>query len=196
MLPVQLVIELQGSTVRRYLENDLLPKAPDTVANFVKDKANFDEFFTSSASYEGAVYGVPLFRGQAALFYNTEMFKAAGLTDATQDHGGVYPICREADEARPCGNPTVSGWSLRLTGGGQGIAEKFWINLFQYGGAVLEPTADGKWRANYANEAGRARRSSSTSQNVHVLRPSRLRCQPTQRLSNAVRPPCSSASPG
>ena len=33
----------------------------------------------------------------------------------------------------------MSGWSLRLTGGGQGIAEKFWINLFQYGGAVLEP---------------------------------------------------------
>jgi len=163
------VIELQGSTVRRYLENDLLPKAPDTVANFVKDKVNFDEFFTSSASYEGAVYGVPLFRGQAALFYNTEMFKAAGLTTPPKTMEEYTQYAEKLTKRGPDGNPTVSGWSLRLTGGGQGIAEKFWINLFQYGGSVLEPTADSKWRANYANEAGRATLKQYL-QNVHVLK--------------------------
>ena len=65
------------------------------------------------------------------------------------------------------GNPTVSGWSLRLSGGGQGIAEKFWINMFQYGGSLLEQTADGKWRASFANEAGRAALKQYL-ENVHV----------------------------
>ena len=95
----------------------------------------------------------------------------------------------------PDGNPTVSGWSMRLSGGGQGIAEKFWINLFQYGGSVFEPTADGKWRANYANEAGHETLKQYLD-NVQVSRPSRLRCRPTPRLSSAGRPQCSSASPG
>jgi multiple sugar transport system substrate-binding protein len=39
--------------------------------------------------------------------------------------------------------------------GGQGVAEKFWINLFQFGGNILTQTADGKWKATLANEAGR-----------------------------------------
>lgn len=57
---------------------------------------------------------------------------------------------RDAD-----GNPTVSGWSLRLSGGGGGIAEKFWINMHQFGGTVLEQVGD-KYKAGYANEAGLA----------------------------------------
>jgi multiple sugar transport system substrate-binding protein len=54
------------------------------------------------------------------------------------------------------GNPVVSGWSLRLSGGGQGIAEKFWINLHQYGGTLLKQTGDGKWIAAYNSPEGRA----------------------------------------
>jgi multiple sugar transport system substrate-binding protein len=53
------------------------------------------------------------------------------------------------------GKATVSGWSLRLSGGGQGIAEKFWLNLHQFGGAILVPAGDGKWKTDFANEAGR-----------------------------------------
>jgi multiple sugar transport system substrate-binding protein len=57
---------------------------------------------------------------------------------------------RDAD-----GNPTVSGWSLRLSGGGGGIAEKFWINLHQYGGTVLEKAGDG-YKAGYVSDEGLA----------------------------------------
>ena len=63
---------------------------------------------------------------------------------------------RSSRSATPPATPTVSGWSLRLTGGGQGIAEKFWINLHQFGGALLKQTSDGKWIAGYATPAGRA----------------------------------------
>jgi multiple sugar transport system substrate-binding protein len=149
------LIELGVSTAARYLENGLVQEAPQNVADFVTNAENFDQFFVDSASYDGAVFGVPLFRGQSALYYNLDMFEAAGLTEppATMEEFDAYAEKLTRRDAN--GNPTVSGWSLRLSGGGQGIAEKFWINMFQYGGNVLEQTADGKWRANFANEAGR-----------------------------------------
>lgn len=149
------VIELAGSTASRYLENDLLPPAPDEIASFVKDPANFGEFFVHEASKDGTVYGIPLFRGQGSLFYNVDMFKAAGLTTPPKTMEEYSQYAEKLTQRDASGKPTVSGWSLRLTGGGQGIAEKFWIVLFQYGGSILEPAGDGKWKTNFANEAGR-----------------------------------------
>ena len=150
-----LVIELNASSAARYLNNDLLPKAPANVTAFVGNPANFSDFFRDRASLGGSVYGVPLFRGQVSLFYNLDMFKAAGLTKppATMDEYNSY--AEKLTQRDASGKATVSGWSMRLSGGGQGIAEKFWINLFQYGGSILTQTADGKWKSTLANEAGR-----------------------------------------
>ena len=148
------VIELSGSTASRYVENGLLPTPPDDVAAFATDPKNFGQFFIDAASANGQVYGVPLFRGQGALFYNTDMFKAAGLTEPPKSMEEYTADAEKLTERDASGNPTVSGWSLRLSGGGQGIAEKFWINLFQRGANVLEPAGDGKWKAGYANDAG------------------------------------------
>ena len=150
-----LVIELGAASAGRYLNNDLLPKAPANVAAFVNNPANFTAFFSDRASLGGAVYGTPLFHGQVALFYNLDMFKAAGLAKppATMDEYNADALRLTQRDAS--GKATVSGWSLRLSGGGQGVAEKFWINLFQFGGNILTPTADGKWKATLANAAGR-----------------------------------------
>jgi len=149
------VLELIGSTANRYIVNDLLKPAPENVAAFVNDGANFEPFFQETATVNGSVYGVPVFRGQGALFYNTDMLAAAGLegppkTMEEYDEYAAKLTQRDAD-----GNPTVSGWSLRLSGGGGGIAEKFWINMHQYGGTVLEQVGD-KYRAGYVNEQGLA----------------------------------------
>jgi multiple sugar transport system substrate-binding protein len=163
------VIELAGSTASRYLENELLPAAPEDVASFVKDPANFGTFFVETASREGTVYGVPLFRGQGALFYNVDMFEAAGLSEPPRTMEEYTQYAEKLTQRDANGNPTISGWSLRLSGGGQGIAEKFWINLFQYGGSVIEEAGDGKWRADYANEAGR-KALKQYLENVHVLK--------------------------
>ncbi|MBB4103059.1 multiple sugar transport system substrate-binding protein [Rhizobium borbori] len=149
------VIELAGSTATRYLENELLPKAPDDVASFVKDPQNFGTFFSDTASYDGTVYGMPLFRGQGALYYNTEMFAAAGLTEPPKTMDEYSEYASKLVQRDASGKATVSGWSMRLSGGGQGIAEKFWVNLHQYGGALLETDGHGKWKAGFANEAGR-----------------------------------------
>ena len=149
------VLELIGSTANRYIVNDLIQPAPANVADFVNDAANFEPFFQETATVNGSVYGVPVFRGQGALFYNTDMLAAAGLegpptTMEAYDEYAAKLTQRDAD-----GKPTVSGWSLRLSGGGGGIAEKFWINMHQYGGTVLEQAGEG-YRAAYANEAGLA----------------------------------------
>ncbi|WP_113156730.1 extracellular solute-binding protein [Nitratireductor sp. OM-1] len=163
------VIELAGSTASRYIENDLLPAAPEAVAGFVTNKDNFGEFFVDAASKNGTVYGVPLFRGQGALFYNIDMFEEAGLKEPPQTMEAYTDYAEKLTQRDEDGKATVSGWSLRLTGGGQGIAEKFWINLFQYGGSVIEEVSDGKWQANYANEAGR-KAVKQYLENVHVLK--------------------------
>ena len=149
------VLELIGSTANRYIVNDLIQPAPESVSTFVNDDSNFEAFFQTTATVKGSVYGVPVFRGQGALFYNTDMLAAAGLEGPpkTMDEYDEYAAKltqRDAD-----GNPTVSGWSLRLSGGGGGIAEKFWINLHQHGGTLLEKDGN-NYRAGYANEQGLA----------------------------------------
>jgi multiple sugar transport system substrate-binding protein len=150
------VIELGTSTATRYLENELFNKAPDDVAAFVNDPANFGEFFKNSASYNGTVYGVPLFRGQSAIYYNTDMYKAAGLEAPPKDMAEMTAYAEKLTQRDANGNPTISGWSMRLSGGGAGIAEKFWINMFQYGGNLVDQAADGKWRSHVASDAGLA----------------------------------------
>jgi multiple sugar transport system substrate-binding protein len=150
-----LVIELGAASAGRYLNNDLLPKAPASVAAFVGNPANFTPFFTERASLGGTVYGAPLFHGQVALFYNLDMFKAAGLDKPPATMADFDADAAKLTQRDASGKATVSGWSLRLSGGGQGVAEKFWINLFQFGGNILVPTADGKWKATLASEAGR-----------------------------------------
>ena len=52
------------------------------------------------------------------------------------------------------GNLTVSGISLRLSGAGSGIAEKFWMYLGPWAARIVDQTKSGKWHNNYNNEAG------------------------------------------
>jgi multiple sugar transport system substrate-binding protein len=150
-----LVLELSTADATRYLNNDLLPKAPANVAAFVGTPKNFSNFFRDSASLDDAVYGVPLFHGQVSLFYNLDMFKTAGLAQPPATMDEYNADAEKLTQRDASGKATVAGWSMRLSGGGQGVAEKFWINMFQYGGNILSRTADGKWKVTLASEAGR-----------------------------------------
>ena len=78
------VIELGTSTATRYLENGLFNAAPESVAAFVQDPANFNDFFRDSASYDGTVYGLPLFRGTRRVHF----LRLCGRRDREQDTGG------------------------------------------------------------------------------------------------------------
>ena len=148
------VIELATTIAARYLEGGLLNTPPADVQDFVKDPANFGEFFVNSASYAGTVYGMPLFRGQSALYYNTDMFAAAGLTAAPTTMAEFDEYAEKLVQRDANGAPTVSGWSMRLSGGGSGIAEKFAINMWQHGDDLIKPAGEGLWKSNFASEAG------------------------------------------
>lgn len=147
------IIEMQVEAPR-YVEAGLLPPANASVSAFVADPKHFDKFVQDAVSVNGKVYGMPLFRGQTVLFYNTDMYAKAGLSGPPKTMEDYTTYAEKLTQRDAAGKPTVSGWSLRLSGGGQGIAEKFWINMHQYGGAVVREKG-GKWYADYANEAGR-----------------------------------------
>jgi multiple sugar transport system substrate-binding protein len=144
-----------------------MQKAPAAVTAAVPDASRYDPFFARSGSFEGSVYGMPLFRGQGALFYNTDKFAKAGLAEPPKTLADYTEHAKKLTERNAQGVATVSGWSMRLSGGGAGIAEKFWINLFQNGGNLIEEQADGKWATTYASEAGR-KTLRQYIDNVHV----------------------------
>lgn len=145
------VIEMEVEA-NRYLEAGLVTAPPQSVVDFVK--ANYDAGRVRTASHEGRIYGVPLFQGQGALFYNTEMFAKAGISEPPRTMEQYTDYARRLTQRDASGRPVVSGWSLRLSGGGAGIAEKYWTILYNTGGTLLDET-NGKWRAAYASEAGR-----------------------------------------
>ena len=163
------IIELQDSTAQRFLEASLLKPAPADVSKFVSSEASYEPHVRKAATFDGKVFGVPLFRGQSALYYNTEMFAKAGLSGPPKTMEEYTEYAKKLTQRDASGTPLVSGWSLRLTGGGQGIAEKFWINLHQFGGALLKQTSDGKWVASYATPEGRAALKQYV-ENVQVLK--------------------------
>ena len=54
------------------------------------------------------------------------------------------------------GNLVRAGISLRLSGQGSGVAEKWWYVVHAMGGDLVVQTKSGKWHNGYDNEAGRA----------------------------------------
>jgi multiple sugar transport system substrate-binding protein len=163
------IIELANSTAQRYIEAGLMKAAPDDAAKFVGNTAFFDSFVQKTATVGGKVYGMPLFRGQGALYYNTDMYAKAGLSGPPKTMEDFTSYATKLTQRNAQGQATVSGWSLRLSGGGAGIAEKFWINMFQYGGNLIEEQPDGKWITTYASEAGR-KALKQYLENVHTLK--------------------------
>lgn len=162
------VIEMNNAIASRYIENELVDAAPEDVVAFVGNPDSFGEFFVDAASADGTIYGVPLFRGQSALFYNLDMFEEAGLDGPPQTMAEYTDYAKALTKRDDAGNIEVSGWSLRLSGGGQGIAEKFWINMFQFdGGMMIEEVTPGKFRVNLNTDSGRAALAQYLD-NVHI----------------------------
>lgn len=147
------ILEISSSFAARLVQGGLFPPLPENLQAFVRSEA-FNDFFVENASFDGNVYGVPLFRGQGALFYNTEIFAEAGLDGPPQTMEEYFDYAQTLTMRNDAGDPTRSGWSLRLSGGGSGVTEKFWTIMHQFGGSLVEQTEDGSWVAGYNNEAG------------------------------------------
>jgi multiple sugar transport system substrate-binding protein len=151
------ILEGSNYNMKKFVAANLLPPLPENVGNFIREPGRYSEFTTTINAWNGKLYGVPFFTGQTALYWNKAMFKEAGLTRAPQNYTEMAEYAKKLSKYDNRGNLIRSGHSLRLSGQGAGIGEKFWFVLYPMGGTILEESKSqpGKYHAGYNNDAGR-----------------------------------------
>jgi len=147
------IISLNPNLAMRYIKEGLLVKVPDDLSKFVTGGA-YSQSIVNTTQSEGIVYGIPHMLGNASLYCNTKMFKEAGLTRAPQTMDELMEYAKKLAKYDANGKLVRSGFSLRVTGGGSGLAEKFWTLMMQNGGSIIEEVSPQKYRAGYDNDAG------------------------------------------
>lgn len=150
------IIDVSVYANQKFIEAGFMPKMPDNVSQFVKSSGRYSEFALKNNTYKGDVYGVPFFQGRTALFYNTDMFKEAGLSGPPKTMAEMYEYAKKLAKYDAAGNLTRAGHSLRISGQGSGVAEKWWFVLYPMGGTIIaEGKTPGTYHAGYNNDAGR-----------------------------------------
>ena len=89
------------------------------------------------------------------MFWNRAMFKEAGISGPPDTYPQLMEDAKKLTKVDPSGKMTRSGISLRLSGQGSGIAEKFRFVLEPAGGSLIVSNGKGKYHQGYDNEAGR-----------------------------------------
>jgi len=113
-------------------------------------KVSLDQF-----TVDGKTYGLPILFSTPAMFWNKAFFREAGLTKAPETFPELMDAAKKLVKIDSSGKMTRSGISLRLSGQGSGIGEKWRFVLEPAGGSLIAPTKSGKWHQNYDNDAGR-----------------------------------------
>jgi len=140
----------------KFIEGGLLDPNPPAVDQYLKSgawHASVVDFFGISGKH----YGLPLMEGShASMFYNKAMFKEAGIAKPPSTFPELTEAARKLVKVDASGKMTRSGISMRLSGQGSGIGEKFRFVLEPAGGSLVVRTPSGKWHNGYDNDAGRA----------------------------------------
>jgi multiple sugar transport system substrate-binding protein len=144
-----------SSYIVKFIEPGLIQPVPDAVAQWNNVAGRYDPAVLNELTYQGKQYGVPLFVGQTALYYNTDYFKEAGLTKPPETLDELLTYAQKLAKTDASGKLTRAGVGMRLFGAGSGVAEKFLFQLWPNGGDIIVQTPDGKWKNGYDNEAGR-----------------------------------------
>jgi raffinose/stachyose/melibiose transport system substrate-binding protein len=73
----------------------------------------------SQQTYDGKIYAVPLNIAAACVFYNTEMFTAAGITEMPTDWDGLLAACQKLQDAgyTPLTISAGTAWCLSMLAG-------------------------------------------------------------------------------
>lgn len=149
------ILEANPFALNKFIVAGMLPPVPQDLVEWMTAKGRFSEALVNNNKLGDKYYGVPYLVGRHAIYYNTEMFAAAGLpADGPKTMDDLRNFAKKLVKYDAAGNMTVSGISLRLSGAGSGVAEKFWMYLYPMGGSITEQTKSGKWHNNYDNEAG------------------------------------------
>ena len=117
----------------------------------------WNDFVVDFFTLDGKSYGLPLMEGsRASMYYNKTMFTEAGLSGPPATFPELVEAAKKLVKIDASGRMTRSGISLRLSGQGSGITEKFRFVLEPAGGSLIVKTAGGKYHNGFDNDAGRA----------------------------------------
>lgn len=138
----------------KFSDAGLLDPNPADVDTYLKSGA-WNKFTVDWFTQKGKTYGLPLLEGRAQMFWNKAMFKEAGIADAPKTFGEIMESAKKLVKFDASGKMTRAGISMRLSGQGSGITEKFRFVLEPAGGSIIKQAASGKWHNNFDNDAGR-----------------------------------------
>jgi multiple sugar transport system substrate-binding protein len=138
-----------------FIEAGLLkPNPPDVDKQL--HSGTYRDVSVSQFTVEGKSYGLPMLFSTPAMFWNKAMFREAGIAGPPDTYPEMMDDAKKLVKFDSAGKMVRSGMSLRLSGQGSGIAEKFRFVLEPAGGSLIVKTPSGKYHQGYDNEAGRA----------------------------------------
>lgn len=140
----------------KFIEANLMPALPQWVVD--QTQGYWDSWVTDYFTVDGTRYVVPFFEGRAAIFYNKDCFKEAGLPEPASDRpmewADFIDAVQKTTVRDASGKVTRAGFSLRLSGQGSGVGEKFWIMGYPRGLDAWQPKGDGKYIITLNSEGG------------------------------------------
>ena len=139
----------------RFIDQGLLAPLPADIKAAVTG-GGYADAVVKDNTYKGDVWGMPIFTGGTAIYYNTDMYTEAGISGPPKSMDDLIANAAKLAKKDASGAVSRSGWSLRLSGQGSGVAEKFWILLIQYGKTLIRetPEGSGKWVAEFNGPEG------------------------------------------
>jgi multiple sugar transport system substrate-binding protein len=139
-----------------FIDNGLIDPNPPEIDGYLKG-GGWNRFVVDFCTIGGKTYGLPLLEGsKASMFYNKAYFHEAGIADPPATMADLVAAAQKLVKFDASGKMTRSGISLRLSGQGSGVGEKFRYVLEAAGGSVIARTPSGKYHNNYDNDAGRS----------------------------------------
>lgn len=151
------IFDVSAMVASRFIDAKVIPANPPEIDAHLKSGA-WHKFSVDYVTIGDKTYGVPLINGsRAALYYNKKMFREAGLdpNKPPQTFSELMEYARKLTKYDRNGNIVRSGLSLRITGGGSGLTEKFGFFLHNAGSDVIKQVGNGRWVNGLDTEAGR-----------------------------------------
>jgi multiple sugar transport system substrate-binding protein len=139
-----------------FIESGLIDANSADIDKYLRG-GGWNKFVVDFFTINGKSYGLPIWEGsKASMFYNKAMFKEAGIAEPPATMPELVAAAQKLVKFDASGKMTRSGISLRLSGQGSGIAEKFRYILEGAGAPLIVQTASGKYHNGFDNEGGRA----------------------------------------
>jgi multiple sugar transport system substrate-binding protein len=138
-----------------FIDNGLIEPNPPDIDAYLKSGL-WSKFTVDFFTIDGKTYGLPFLEGsRASMFWNKTYFQQAGIAGPPSTFPELIEDAKKLVQIDAQGRMTRSGISLRLSGQGSGIGEKFRYVLEAAGGSMVARTPSGKWHNGFDNQAGR-----------------------------------------